>query len=118
MMSRSEEASVQRRRLRLSVNWSDCAWAGLLTLLAILAYWPLLRNGLVWNDGQFVSDRLAHQTSFWTQLDATPQYQPVTFTLLAMEHLLWGLSPLGYHIVNLLLHALAAVLVWHVLRRL
>ena len=35
-----------------------------------------------------------------------------------MEYHLWGLAPAGYHLVNVLLHAGNAVLVWLVLRRL
>jgi tetratricopeptide (TPR) repeat protein len=47
-----------------------------------------------------------------------PQYYPVTHTTFWIEYYLWGLRPAGYHIVNILLHAAGAVLLWLILRRL
>ena len=35
-----------------------------------------------------------------------------------MEHALWGLAPLPYHLVNVLLHGACAVVLWRVLRSL
>ena len=49
---------------------------------------------------------------------ASPQYYPLTFSVLALERRLWGLNPAGFHLVNVALHACNAVLVWFVLRRL
>jgi tetratricopeptide (TPR) repeat protein len=46
-----------------------------------------------------------------------PNY-PLVFTTYRIEYLLWELNPVGYHAVNVLLHALSGVLVFVVLRAL
>jgi tetratricopeptide (TPR) repeat protein len=54
----------------------------------------------------------------WFSLDSPSQYFPLVYSAFRLEHRLWGLDPLGYHLVNVLLHAMNAVLFWWVLRRL
>jgi tetratricopeptide (TPR) repeat protein len=46
------------------------------------------------------------------------QYYPVTFSVFWVEHKLWGDSTLGYHLVNILLHVTAALLLLKILRML
>ena len=54
----------------------------------------------------------------WTSPRLSPQYYPVTFTVLWGAYRLWGDWAAGYHAANVLIHAGSAVLLWPVLRRL
>jgi len=93
-------------------------------LLAVaLAYLPATKAGFVWDDDWYVTDNphlltLGGLYKIWFEIGATVQYYPLVFTSFWVEQRLWGFSPLGYHLTNICLHALNALLVWIVLRRL
>ncbi|HEY3899357.1 MAG TPA: tetratricopeptide repeat protein [Chthoniobacter sp.] len=53
--------------------------------------------------------------AFWCSSEAF-NYYPLFWSLLWVQYLLWGVHPLGYHLVNLLMHSVDAVLVWRVAR--
>ena len=97
--------------------------AGALILCATLAaYLPALRGGLLWDDEGHVTKVALRPLSglwrIWTELGATQQYYPVLHTAFWVEHRLWGDATIGYHLVNILLHVIAACLVALILRRL
>lgn len=96
-----------------------------LALLAITlaAYLPAFRAGYIWDDDTYVVNNALLRTTgglaqIWLRPGATPQYYPLVYTTYWLEYHAWGTSPAGYHVVNVLLHAANAVLVWLVLRRL
>ena len=99
-------------------------WAtgGALYLLALLVYLPALGAGFVWDDlGTVLENPFVHSPSglfsIWFT-DRLTDYWPLTYTLFWAEWQLWGDNPFGYHLVNLLLHASASVVLWRILKRL
>jgi hypothetical protein len=54
----------------------------------------------------------------WTEIGATQQYYPLVHSLFWLMFQLWGAQTLGYHLVNILLHATSAFLIARLLRRL
>ena len=94
-----------------------------LVAAVIVAYLPALQAGFVWNDDTYLTenqilDRPDALPLIWTEPKASEQYYPLVFTTFWLEKHLWGLHPLGYHLVNVLLHAGSALLLWAFLRRL
>ena len=103
---------------------SSRLWLGaLMALLVFLAYFPALRGQFLWDDDCNVTGNMPLRSldglqRIWFELGATQQYYPLTHTSFWVEYHLWGLNPLGYHVTNVCLHALNAILLWLILRRL
>lgn len=94
----------------------------LVFLSVLVAYWPALNGKFIWDDVAHVTrpdlrtwDGLGR---IWFEVGATQQYYPLLHSAFWLEHRLWGDAPLGYHLVNLLLHGAAACLLAALLRRL
>ena len=87
-----------------------------------MAYRPAWNGGFIWDDDAHVTQ--PHLRSWhglyrvWFDLGATQQYYPLLHSAFWIEHKLWGDAPLGYHLVNIFLHVVAALMVAAVLRRL
>ncbi len=99
------------------------AGALVIVLLTAAAYLPALRGGFLWDDDIYLTgNRLLTEPGglgrIWFSLESPSQYFPLVYTTFLVERSLWGLNPLGYHLVNLLLHLANALLLWIILRRL
>lgn len=95
----------------------------LIVLLTLLVYVPAITGGFIWDDDFYVTGNETLRSAggllrIWAEPGAVPQYYPMVHTTYWLEYRLWGLDPYGYHLVNVLLHAAAAVLLWILLRRL
>jgi protein O-mannosyl-transferase len=101
----------------------ESAWALFLLFATLIAtYFPALQGGMVWDDDAHITPpalRSLHGLHrIWGEVGATQQYYPVLHTAFWFEHRLWGDHVLGYHLVNVLLHGIAACLLGAILRRL
>lgn len=95
--------------------------AGLL-LLTVIVYLPAIRGGFIWDDEHYIYGNaplrsLTGLYDIWFVKNAIPQYYPLVHTTFWLEYRLWGLNPTGYHVVNVLLHAAAAVFLRSLLQR-
>jgi protein O-mannosyl-transferase len=103
--------------------WKRDWVSGLLLLfITIIVYQPVWYAGFIWDDDVFLTDNPVLKQAdglyrLWFTA-STPDYFPMTSSMLWLEWCLWGNHPLGYHLVNVLLHAFSAVLWWRVLLRL
>jgi tetratricopeptide (TPR) repeat protein len=109
--------------VRASGNRRPALWTCAAIFLATAAaYVPAIRGGFIWDDDAHVTRpalRSLHGLwRIWFEVGATQQYYPILHSAFWLEHWLWGDSALGYHLLNVLLHATAACLFVAVLRRL
>lgn len=91
-----------------------------IVVVVVVAYFPALQGGFIWDDNTYLTENPTVQSraglaSIWLEPKSNPQYYPLVFTSFWVEHRLWGLRPLGYHAVNILLHAASALVLWRVL---
>ena len=81
-----------------------------------------MQGEFIWDDDDYVTENrtlrsLGGLRQIWLEPRSSPQYYPLVFTTFWAEYRLWELNPTGYHVVNVLLHALSALLLWRVLLR-
>jgi len=94
-------------------------WGLLLIVAIILAYQPVWRAGFIWDDDHHLTANPGiigpnGLEEIWTTRSDT--YYPLVLVVFWVEHALWGLDPLPYHLVNVLLHGSCAIVLWRVLR--
>jgi tetratricopeptide (TPR) repeat protein len=100
--------------------WNDKTRTLLLFVLAFLIYGFGIGRGFDFDDPICISQNplLTRPDAFraiWFT-SAAPNYYPLYWSLLRVQWMLWGMAPLGYHLVNLLMHCVNSVLVWRVAR--
>ena len=98
-------------------------WAAAgIVVLVLAAYFPAIDGDFLLSDHNVLvhNPRLTEADGLrriWLSAEGE-QYQPLTTMFFWLERPIWGLHPAGYHVVNIALHAVNAILVWWLLSRL
>lgn len=99
----------------------------LLFILSTSVYLNTLNHDFIWDDGKFIiqSSFMHHWENFfkiftsdyyklsWREVDVN---RPIMVASLIFDYFIWQLSPLGYHLTNVLLHAANTVILLFTLR--
>src|SRR5438270_5133994 len=122
-MDRRRKKTIQRWKPDHARSYWDWFFGAALLAVTFCAYEP------AWN-GKPIFDDIVHLTNtvelrslnglvhLWTEPQTTRQYHPLLDTVFWVEDKLWGDSMLGYHLVNILIHAVSALLLLKILRQL
>lgn len=95
-----------------------------LVVITLAAFSPVVHStGFLWDDDGYVTQNPLLRDAgglfdTWFRLGSTTMYVPVVFTTLWAEYQLWGLNPVGYHLINVAFHVAAVVLIWRLFQRL
>ncbi len=89
--------------------------------LTLLAFAPGFNGDFIWDDDITITNNpmvklpLGEGLAYiWFSTHPT-DYYPLTWSSFWLEWRLWGANPAGYHAVNIILHALSAIIFWRIL---
>ena len=96
-----------------------------LAAVTAVAFLPVLQNGFVdWDDTRNFLGNPHYRGLGWTQLRwmATESHHghfvPLAWLTLALDYVVWGMNPAGYHLTSLVIHAAATATLYLVARAL
>jgi tetratricopeptide (TPR) repeat protein len=114
--------SSRKAFFRSALHRHVLAGAAAIAAIVFVAYYPSINGGFVLDDDVLVTNnRLITGSNglyrFWSTTEAI-DYWPATNSTFWLGWRLWGMSPTGYHLTNLILHVLESLLIWIILRKL
>jgi tetratricopeptide (TPR) repeat protein len=119
---KSPEKSLIRNSNSTAIVVKDFALWAMIFAVTLVAHLPALQGGPLWDDdGHLTKPALQSIHGLWRiwfELGATQQYYPLLHSAFWIEHRVWGDAMVGYHLTNVVLHAVSACLVVLIMRRL
>jgi protein O-mannosyl-transferase len=97
--------------------------AAIVASATLIAFFPTLRNEFVnWDDYETLVNNSRYRGLAWPQLRwifttfYMGHFQPLSWVSYALDYLVWGTNPAGYHLTNVGLHAANAVVFFFLAR--
>src|SRR5260370_39704101 len=84
----------------------------------LIAFGASIASGFHFDDYALLTDPLITSPSGWWKCWGWLQTRPLTWFTFWLNYQLGGASPVGYHIVNVLLHLAVAIVLFSVLKAL
>jgi protein O-mannosyl-transferase len=103
-------------------------WPLLCALVAVVVHWRALGNGFALDDvplleGNPAIESLAHIPKLFVEPywrvagEHYGIFRPLTIASYAIDRALFGPGPMGFHVINVLLHACVTALAWSAMKR-
>jgi tetratricopeptide (TPR) repeat protein len=132
MAKRSKKSPAKKSTPKVAVSYVSelpprqiLVGLALILLTTFLIYSPALHGGMVWDDDVNLTrpelQSLNGLYRIWFDPANTArdmQYYPLVHTAFWIEHKFWGDTYLGYHLVNVVWHSVAVVLVYLIVDKL
>jgi tetratricopeptide (TPR) repeat protein len=99
----------------------DWLLAAALVLAVFLAYRPVWHGGFLFDDDTHLLNNPVLKPGGLARIwvpGGYINYWPLTFTAYWLQFKMWGLNPIDFHLVNIAVHSVSALLLWRILVRL
>ena len=123
MTHRPKKRTAPSRWAQWLHPWRNYIFAIALVLVTLSAYRPVWHGTPLMDDQTYLITKpelrsMSGLVRLWIEPQTTKQYHPLVNTVFWVGNRLWGNAMLGYHLVNIALHAVSALLLWKILREL
>jgi len=121
-MSEGDRSLLDQIKKDLSPSGGVFLFGVLIFLATFLVYFPALQAGFLWDDRMWILENKTFGSwsglrEIWLNPLGFTAYYPFTATSFWLEHFVWQFEPFGYHLTNVLLHALNSILIGILLTR-
>src|ERR1043166_568568 len=114
-------SKIQTAKAAQPARW---AIPSAIVLLTFLVFLPTLQNEFLnWDDEAVLVSNADYRGLGWTELQWMfttfhhSLYRPLTWVTFALDYMVWGMNPLGYHLTSLLFHCACALVFYFVAYR-
>lgn len=114
-----------KNRARKTLDEIIAHWSLLRLVMAALGlllvlYLPALKGTWTWNDDVTIINNIALKSPYglfqaWLSPGFTQQYYPLSYTLFWIINNTYGIEPLPYHVLSIVLHAISVALFYKIL---